>query len=163
MKTLLILFMSLFFFSTTFTQDIKRPVSMKVINVELIKGYRINWDTEGDTIIRDKLYLNLTAIKVRKKDELIKAIANKVILADSVCTKEAPLRIGDIAFIFIDNEFDIPYSSLFQVWFDVIECEYTLGILDYVEEERNVVIEKLKSYDMVNYWKKYRSNEKNNH
>ena len=65
-----------------------------------------------------------------------------------VCSKEKPLRKGDVAFLYLQKTLNIPLFQCFYIQFDVFEkkCTYPSDLLNYVEEYRTEVQQKLRTY-----------------
>ncbi len=79
------------------------------------------------------------------KESLVCLISDTSVISTCITCKKSTIRKGDLAFIILDKTRSIPYARLFRVQFDFIskECPVPIGILDYIEGNRNKVKEKL--------------------
>jgi len=114
------------------------------IKVEFGNQFVLYWNYEKSEIIRDENYYNI--LKNRKD---IRALAyfipNEEIVCDFVCSKETPLKKGDVAYLFlIRNMLAYPAQDL-GMQFDCFEknCKYPGDLLDYIEENRDIVFQKV--------------------
>jgi hypothetical protein len=67
-----------------------------------------------------------------------------------VCDQEAEIKKGDVAYLLLDKALPpnegIPFYDLFQIQLDFYECKYPFGLFDYIDENRNMVSQKVMAY-----------------
>jgi hypothetical protein len=116
-------------------------VKPDIIKVEFGKEHFLYWDRVNHGILDDE---NSSSILRNKKNirSVAYFITNEDVVCDVVCGKKNALRKGDIAFLFIWHS---QWMCHLGRQFCSYECGFPVGLLDYVESDRDVVFQKVMS------------------
>lgn len=117
-----------------------------IIIVNFDNKIALKWDVVNNTLIKDATYYEI--LKNKKKIEIISnSISNNEDLKVKVCSKEANLKKGDVAFIYLLENQKIYLFSCLKLQFDVINknCKYPVNLLNYIENQRFKVQKEIKS------------------
>ncbi len=111
------------------------------ILIEFDGGINILWDNVNDTIIKDENYYSLSQEPININ--IVNAISDTSIVSNHVCSKHSPLRKGDVAFLTLCKLQHIYPAKDLHYQFDVFDkdCEYPYGMLDYLEDNRELIKE----------------------
>ncbi|WP_128330594.1 hypothetical protein [Apibacter sp. HY039] len=118
----------------------KEVETEEIIPVKISAKVSLNWNTITNTIERDSTYNTIKADKEKLK-YLLNNIINEEKLNIKVCSKKEFLRKGYIAFIYLMRLNYIQPVQCLKLQFYTFEsdCQYFLGLLDYIENNREDV------------------------
>ena len=123
---------------------VKEP---EVITIPFSDDISLQWDVASQQLLQNTNYQ-----RYQEDSEAITLLLNSITdttnLKVMVCSKEKPLRKGDVAFLYLQKTLNIPLFQCFYIQFDVFEkkCTYPSDLLNYVEEYRTEVQQKLRTY-----------------
>lgn len=108
---------------------------------------RLFWDLNNSCFIPNKSLdmIENHQINPMMIDDVIYSINDTTDLHYSICSKASSLKKGDIAFILLyESKYVFPARDL-GVQFDYFEndCIFPIYLLDYVEDNRELVVKKL--------------------
>jgi hypothetical protein len=138
----------LFLFAYNFSNGvnnfcIKENDKQDTIKVEFGNQFILYWDCANSRIIPDE---NCRTILNDSNNirSMAYFITNQEIVCDFVCTKDTVLRKGDIAYLFLRGTMFIYDGGCLGRDFDVFDyCGYPWGLLNYIEENRDLVFQKV--------------------
>ena len=123
---------------------VKEP---EVITIPFSDDISLQWDVASQQLLQNTDYQ-----RYQEDSEAITLLLNSITdttnLKVMVCSKEKPLHKGDVAFLYLQETLNIPLFQCFYIQFDVFEkkCTYPSDLLNYVEEYRTEVQQKLRTY-----------------
>jgi len=115
------------------------PINGNVVKIEF-NSQILYWDTINSKIIKDENYFKI----LNCKDNIISLayfIVNEDIVCNFVCNKNTTLKKGDVAYIFLRENLLVFDGACLGIQFDSwdIDCQYSHGLLDYIESHRKQV------------------------
>ncbi|WP_392564865.1 hypothetical protein RHO13_05775 [Orbus wheelerorum] len=127
-------------------QEIVQPIKNDTILVKLDDDIILKWDVVSDQLIENENYINISTDKNKIKT-IVNSICNDEDLGIKVQTKKENLKKGDVAFLYLIRTRKIYLFSCLKVQFDVYDknYKYAYGLLDYIEEYRLEVQNKVKA------------------
>lgn len=137
------------FNQTTINQTEKDDLEGKsdTIHINISKDIILLWNKNQNTLIKNQDYNDI--LKNKDKTSLVVGFIKKnKDLGISLCSKtSANLKDGDIAFIYLYENQQIPAFKCFNIKFDFIQnnCKIPEGLMDYVEKNRDNVSEDIQS------------------
>lgn len=123
---------------------VKEP---EVITIPFSDDISLQWDVASQQLLQNTNYQRYQEDS-KAITLLLNSITDTTNLKVMVCSKEKPLRKGDVAFLYLQETLNIPLFQCFYIQFDVFEkkCTYPSDLLNYVEEYRTEVQQKLRTY-----------------
>ena len=123
---------------------VKEP---EVITIPFSDDISLQWDVASQQLLQNTNYQRYQEDS-KAITLLLNSITDTTNLKVMVCSKEKPLRKGDVAFLYLQKTLNIPLFQCFYIQFDVFEkkCTYPSDLLNYVEEYRTEVQQKLRTY-----------------
>jgi hypothetical protein len=130
-----------------------KEVRQDIIKVEFGEQFTLYWDGINHEIVKDENYLAI----LKNKDNLRSMahfITNEEIVYDFICSKKSALKKGDIAYLFLTGrrnrilfKEEPPVRCFIGIPFNQFTafCRYFGGLLDYIEENRELVFQKIMS------------------
>lgn len=116
-----------------------------IVPIQFSEKYILLWDKEKQAFVKNENYNNyLKSNEILK--EIAKSISNdKVLDFKFECIREANLKIGDLAFLYLMENHKIYLFKCLERQFDVMDsdCKIPVGLFDYVDKNRNLVSEKV--------------------
>ena len=118
------------------------------ITIELSKTLKINWSIKASKVVQDSLFIKAKSSKKALKLELLELIPNTTPLDFEACFKKGKVKKGDVAFYLFDEVFNVPYpTAIGKAFPDIpLNCKPPLGLYDYIEANRNLVITNMKAF-----------------
>lgn len=115
----------------------KAPQDNKV-RVELTKEIVFTWNNSTYEIEKDSLFEAITKVYQRDKYTIANMVSKSEKTRAIVCGYDENLTKGQLSYLLINSFELIPVFRVFDMQFDVYdyECQYPLGLLDYLHTHR---------------------------
>lgn len=115
------------------------------ITVEFDGGVKLLWDMINETIVEDSNYYTLKDSPIDKT--VVNSISDTTNLHIPLCSKTGYLRKGDLAFIILWEIHPTVAHVGLERYFDTLEsfpeCKYPDGLFDYLEDNRDIIKERI--------------------
>jgi hypothetical protein len=114
-------------------------------SIEISKNVIIEWNASSEMLIKNNDYKRIAINFSEYSEEILEALSDTTLTRFKVCGKTTNLRKGDFAWMLLRELRMIPKSCSIRS-FDTYGgmCFFPVGLLDYMEENRQEVAQGLK-------------------
>ena len=134
--------------TTNTLEDVVKSKGSSIVLISISDNVQINWDNKSNGFVEDSL-LDI-AMKVAKTDRqlILDEVLNRDESEARICGLNGNLAVGDLAFLLISKTYDLPYFQVFEIQWDTFDagCAYPSGMLEYIQNHRSEMKEKMEMY-----------------